>query len=86
MLEAIPQLATALGIAVALVSLIRAGWAVAQFFSGLSEGLNSLTKAVTTLTDRFDEHTQVVGSDLADVRERVAGLESWRVAHEEHHQ
>jgi hypothetical protein len=59
---------------------------VAQFFSGLSEGLKGLTTAVTTLTRQFEEHTQIVGSDLADVRERVAGLESWRVAHEEHHQ
>lgn len=60
------------------IAILKAGWAVAEFFVGLAEGVKSLTAAVHALTERFDEHTQVVTEDLSDVRERVAALESWR--------
>lgn len=72
------QVATIVGIAVGTLTLGKAAWAVAHFFIGLSEGLKSLTNAVQQLTNRFDAHTQVMTDDLADVRERVAALESWR--------
>lgn len=68
------QLGTALAVAVALVSLAKAGFAMARFFAGLSANLQALTDAVKTLTRRLDSHT----SDFGDLRERVAALESWR--------
>ena len=76
------EIAGLLGIIVAVVAIGKAGWAVAQFFVGLSEGLKNLTAAVTTLAERFDDHAQVVQDDLSDMRERVAGLESWRESEE----
>ena len=72
------QIATIVGVAVGTLTIGKAAWSVAEFFVGLSEGLKSLTNAVQHLTDRFDNHTQVITDDLADVRERVASLESWR--------
>jgi hypothetical protein len=60
------------------LAVLKAGWAVAQFFVGLSKGVENLTTAVTALTKRFDAHTRIVEDDLGDVRERVAALESWR--------
>lgn len=76
-----PQhIAAAVGILVGSVTLAKALWAIAQFFVGLSKGLENLTSAVRALTKRFDDHTKIVTNDLSDVRERVAALESWREA------
>lgn len=76
-----PQhVAAAVGILVGSVTLAKALWAIAQFFIGLSKGLENLTAAVKALTDRFDDHTTVVTKDLTEVRERVASLEAWREA------
>lgn len=72
------QIATIIAMSVGTLTIAKAAWAVAQFFIGLSEGLKSLTHAVQQLTNRFDAHTAVVTDDLADVRERVSALESWR--------
>ena len=72
------EVATTLGILLAAIAIAKACWAVAQFFIGLAEGLKNLTTVVTALAERFDVHASNVEGDLSDVRERVAGLESWR--------
>lgn len=63
-----------LGCAVALSSILKAGFAVAQFFADLSANIRALTDAVRTLTTRLDEHR----TEFSTLRERVAALESWR--------
>ncbi len=68
------QVATIIGIAVAGISVAKAGFAVARFFADLAANLRALTEAVKALTQRLDEHR----SEFADLRERVASLESWR--------
>lgn len=68
------QVATIIGIAVAVTSIAKAGFAVARFFADLSANLRALTDAVKVLTARLDEHR----SEFSDLRERVAALESWR--------
>lgn len=60
------------------IAVLKVGWAVAEFFVGLAKGVESLTNAVKALTARFDEHAHEVTHGLADIRERVASLESWR--------
>lgn len=68
------QIAAVIGIAVAVISLAKAGFAVARFFADLSANIKALTDAVRTLTSRLDAHT----GEVNDLRERVAALESWR--------
>lgn len=63
------------GVAVSLLAVLKAGFAIARFFVTLAESVKSLTAAVETLTGRFDEHARHVTAELADVRERVARLE-----------
>lgn len=74
-LEAILRLLALTGGSLAV---LKVGWSVAEFFVGLAKGLENLTKAVTDLTDRFDQHAHDITHGLADIRERVASLESWR--------
>lgn len=71
-------LLTIVGLIGGTLAVMKVGWAIAGFFIGLSEGLKNLTKAVTALTERFDEHARDITDGLSDVRERVAALESWR--------
>lgn len=68
------QVATIVGIAVAGISVAKAGFAVARFFADLAANLRALTEAVKALTQRLDDHR----SEFATLRERVASLESWR--------
>ena len=66
--------ATAVGAAVALVSLARAGISVTRFFSDLSINLQTLTDAVRMLTQELKNHA----NEVSALRERVSALESWR--------
>ena len=68
------QASILIGLAVAVVSLAKAGLAAARFFSDLAANLRALTEAVRALTMRLDDH----GRDFGHLRERVAALESWR--------
>lgn len=63
-----------------VVAALKVAFAVARFFIELSNGVRQLTEAVEKLTGRFDQHTEHVDARLAEMGERVAGLESWREA------
>ena len=68
------QLSVALGVVLAVVSIAKAGFAIAQFFAELSANVRLLTEAVRMLTAKIDGHV----AEVSDLRERVVSLESWR--------
>jgi hypothetical protein len=70
------ELIQLLAICGGILALMKVGWAVAAFFVGLAKGLETLTAAVTALTERFDAHASDITDGLSDVRERVAKLEA----------
>ena len=70
------QVATVVGAVVAVISIVRAGFAIATFFADLSANIRALTDAVRVLTDRLADHDREVN----DLRNRVVHLESWRDA------
>lgn len=72
------DIATVVAIFVGTITVGKAMWAIAEFFIGLQKGMKQLTDSVEKLTERFDEHHAHVTEGLADVRERLSGLESWR--------
>jgi hypothetical protein len=59
-----------------VMAAMKVGWAIAEFFIGLAQGLKNLTTAVTALTERFDAHTGLITEDISDLRERVVKLET----------
>jgi hypothetical protein len=63
---------------VGVISIAKVLWAIAEFFIGMSKTLKTLTTSVERLTHRFEQHYEDVSEDLADARERIAALESWR--------
>ena len=70
----VEQAIAAIGAVVSVIAIVRAGFAVATFFSDLASNLRALTEAVRALTTQLNEHR----SEFGDLRERVAALESWR--------
>lgn len=70
------QAATVVGVIVATISIVKAGFAIATFFADLSANIRALTDAVRVLTERLADHDREVN----DLRNRVVHLESWRDA------
>ena len=70
------QAATVVGVIVAVISIVKAGFAIATFFADLSSNIRALTDAVRVLTDRLAQHDR----EVSDLRDRVVHLESWREA------
>lgn len=67
----------ALTITATLVGIIKVLFNVAQFFITLNKSVETLTATVEKMGTRFDDHTDLVLEELAEIRERVARLEGF---------
>lgn len=66
-----------LSIVVALLGIAKVLFNVAQFFITLNRSVETLTATVEKMGRRFDDHTDLVLEELAEIRERVARLEGF---------